>query len=119
MVNSTNIQYEGLRIRGVGRRMNSKVNQSNKVILKVNVVKNLACFQSVPHHPLLAPIYRLPGLKKQEGSGTYYNIVIQHELISRLRLHLGLALAGLRRTQLTGSIIYTLITYNDKNLLGT
>jgi hypothetical protein len=33
-VNSTNIQYEGLRIGGVGRRMNSKVNKSNKVCIE-------------------------------------------------------------------------------------
>jgi hypothetical protein len=33
-VNSTNVQYEGLRIGGVGRRMNSKVNQSNKVCIE-------------------------------------------------------------------------------------
>jgi hypothetical protein len=67
---------------------------------------NLACFQSVPHCPLLAPIYRWPGLKEWEGSGTYYNIGIRHELISRLGLHLGLALEVLRGTQLMGSIIY-------------
>jgi hypothetical protein len=42
---------------------------------KVNVVVNLACFRSVPHRPLLAPIYRWPGLKEREGSDTYYNIV--------------------------------------------
>jgi hypothetical protein len=33
-VNSTNVQDEGLRIRGIGRRMNSKVNQSNKVCIE-------------------------------------------------------------------------------------
>jgi hypothetical protein len=52
---------------------------------------NLACFQSVPHRPLLAPIYRWSGLKDREGSDTYYNIDIQHELVFRLGLHLGLA----------------------------
>jgi hypothetical protein len=52
---------------------------------------NLAFFQSVPYHPLLAPIYRWPDLKEREGSGTYYNIGIRHELVSRLGLHLGLA----------------------------
>jgi hypothetical protein len=33
-INSTNVQYEGLRIGEVGRRMNSKLNQSNKVRIK-------------------------------------------------------------------------------------
>jgi hypothetical protein len=33
-VNSTNVQYKGLRIGGAGRRMNSKVNQSNKVCVE-------------------------------------------------------------------------------------
>jgi hypothetical protein len=89
-VNSTNIQYEGLRIEGVGRRMNSKVNQSNKVVSKVNVVMNLACFQSIPDRPLLAPIYRWPGLKEWEWSDTYYNSDIRHELVFWLRLQLGL-----------------------------
>jgi hypothetical protein len=53
---------------------------------------NLACFQSVPHHPLLAPIYRWPGLKDWEGSDTDYSIDIRHELIFWLILQLGLAL---------------------------
>jgi hypothetical protein len=39
----------------------------------------------------------------------YYNIGIRHELVSRFRLHLGLVLTGLRGTQLTSSIIYTLV----------
>jgi hypothetical protein len=33
-VNSTNVLDEGLRIEGIGRRMNSKVNQSNKVCIE-------------------------------------------------------------------------------------
>jgi hypothetical protein len=71
--------------------MNSKVNQSNKVCSKSKRRVNLACFQSVPYRPLLAPIYRWPGLKDQEGSDTDYNINIRHELIYRLVLQLGLA----------------------------
>jgi hypothetical protein len=55
------------------------------------MVVNLAYFQSVPHRPLLAPIYRWPGLKEREESDTYYNIGIRHELIFQLGLHLGLA----------------------------
>jgi hypothetical protein len=80
-VNSTNVQYEGLRIGGVGRRMNSKVKSVKQGVSKVNVRVNLACFQSVPHRPLLAPIYRWPGLKDREGSDTDYNIDIRHKLI--------------------------------------
>jgi hypothetical protein len=61
-----------------------------RCVSKVNVVVNLACFQSVPYRPLLAPIYRWPGLNEREGSDTYYNIGIRHELVFRLGLHLGL-----------------------------
>jgi hypothetical protein len=71
---------------------------------------NLACFQSVPHRPLLAPIYRWPGLKDWEGSDTYYNIGIRYELVFRLRITHGPSLTGLRGTQVTGSIIYTLVS---------
>jgi hypothetical protein len=41
----------------------------------------LACFQSAPHRPLLAPIYRWSGLKDRVGSDTDYNIDIWQELI--------------------------------------
>jgi hypothetical protein len=54
-------------------------------------VQNLACFQSIPHRPLLAPIYRWLGLEDQKGSDTDYNIDIRHKLIFRLVLQLGLA----------------------------
>jgi hypothetical protein len=74
----------------VSDELEGKISQI-RCVSKVNVVVNLACLQSVPHHPLLAPIYRWPGLKEREGSGTYYNIGIRHELVSRLGLHLGLA----------------------------
>jgi hypothetical protein len=62
-----------------------------RCISKVNVGVNLAHSQSVPHRPLLAPIYRWPGLKDREGSDTDYNIDIRHKLIFRLLLQLGLA----------------------------
>jgi hypothetical protein len=52
--------------------------------MRVNMVVDLAYFQSVPDRPLLAPIYRWPGLKEPEGSDTYYNIDIRHELVFRL-----------------------------------
>jgi hypothetical protein len=91
-VNSTNVLDEGLGIGEIGSRMNSKVKLVKQGVLsKVNVGVNLACFQSVPHRPLLAPIYRWPGLKDREGSDTNYNIDIRHELVFRLALQLGLA----------------------------
>jgi hypothetical protein len=76
-VNLTNVQDEGLKIRGIGRQMNSKVkiNQTRRVP-RINVVVNLAYSQSVPDQPLLAPIYRWPGLKESVGSDRYYNIDI-------------------------------------------
>jgi hypothetical protein len=70
--------------------LEGEISQTRRVS-KVNVGINLDCFQSVPLRPLLAPIYRWPGLKDREGSGTYYNIGIRHEFVSRLELHLGLA----------------------------
>jgi hypothetical protein len=91
-VNSTNVLDEGLRFRGIGRRMNSKVKISKtRRVSRINMVVNLAYSQSVPDRPLLAPIYRWPGLKEPVGSDTYYNVCIQHGLILRLQLVLGLA----------------------------
>jgi hypothetical protein len=58
---------------------------------KVNMGVNLACSQSVPYRPLLAPIYRWPGLRDREGSDIDYNIDIRYELIFRLVLQLGLS----------------------------
>jgi hypothetical protein len=85
-VNSTNVLDEGLRIGEVGRRMNSKVNQSNQVYIESKRKNNLACFQSVPYRPLLTPIYRWRGLEDREGSDTNYSINIRHELVYRLVL---------------------------------
>jgi hypothetical protein len=91
-VNSTNVLDEGLRIGGIGRRMNSKVKISKtRHVSRINMVVNLAYSQSVPDRPLLAPIYRWPGLKEPVGSDTYYNVYIQHGLVLRLQLVLGLA----------------------------
>jgi hypothetical protein len=70
--------------------LEGKISQT-MCVSKVNVGVNLACFQSAPHRPLLAPIYRWPGLKDREGSDTDYNIGIRHELVFRLALQLGLA----------------------------
>jgi hypothetical protein len=91
-VNSTNVLDEGLRIEGIGRRMNSKVQISQtRHVSRINVVINLAYSQSVPDRPLLAPIYRWPGLKEPVGSDTYYSVCIRHGLVLLLRLSLGLA----------------------------
>jgi hypothetical protein len=47
-VNSTNVLDEGLRIEGIGRRMNSKVKVSQtRRILRIDMVVNLAYSQSV------------------------------------------------------------------------
>jgi hypothetical protein len=92
----------------VSDELEGKISQTI-CVLKVNVVIDLAYSQSVPHCPLRAPIYRWPGLKEREGSDTYYNISIRHELIFPLG-SLGPSLTGLRGTQLTGSIIYALVS---------
>jgi hypothetical protein len=76
-VNSTSVLDEELRIGRIGRRMNSNVKISQtKHVSRINVVVNLAYSQSVPDRPLLAPIYRWPGLKEPVGSKTYYNVCI-------------------------------------------
>jgi hypothetical protein len=79
---------------GLGNRasdeLEGKISQT-RCVSKVNMVTHLAYSQSVPHRPLLALIYRWTGLKRREGSDTYYNISIRHELIFRLGLHLSLA----------------------------
>jgi hypothetical protein len=81
-VNSANVLDEGLRIGGIRHRMNSKVMISRtRCVSRINVVINLAYFQSIPDRPLLAPIYRWPGLKEPVGSNTYYNVYIQHGLV--------------------------------------
>jgi hypothetical protein len=77
-VNSKNVLDEGLRIGEIGRRMNSKVRLVKiSVYRKSTWVLNLACFQSGLHRPLLAPIYRWPGLEDRVGSDTDYNIDIR------------------------------------------
>jgi hypothetical protein len=78
-VKSTNVQDEGLRIGGRGRRMNSKVKISQtRRVSRISLVLNLAQSQSqsVPSRPLLAPIYRWPGLKEPVGFNTNYSIPI-------------------------------------------
>jgi hypothetical protein len=78
-VNSANVQDEGLRIRGIGRRMNLKVKiGQTRHVSRINMVVNLAYSQSVPGRPLLAPIYRWPGLKEPVGFDTYYSVCIRY-----------------------------------------
>jgi hypothetical protein len=110
-VNSANVLDEGLMIGGnrASDELKGKISQT-RCVSKVNVGVNLACFQSFPYRPLLAPIYRWPGLKDREGSDTDYSIDIRHELVLSTRVTIGLSLTGLRGTQLSGSIIYTLVS---------
>jgi hypothetical protein len=71
-VNSTNVLDEGLKIREIGRGMNLKVKISQtRRVSRINVVVYLSYSQSVPDRPLLAPIYRWPGLKEPVGFDTY------------------------------------------------
>jgi hypothetical protein len=70
------------------------------------MVVNLAYSQSVPGRPLLAPIYRWPGLKEPVGFDTYYSVCILTMTI------FGPSLTGLKGTQITGSISYTLVTWS-------
>jgi hypothetical protein len=76
-VNSTNVLDERLGIGGIGRHMNLKVKISRtRRVSRINMVVNLAYSQSVPGRPLLAPIYRWPGLKEPVGFDTYYSVCI-------------------------------------------
>jgi hypothetical protein len=84
-VNSTNVLGEGLRIGGKGCRMNSKVKISQtRHVSRISMVLNLAQSQSIPGRPLLAPIYRWPGLKESVGFNTNYSIPIRYRLVFRL-----------------------------------
>jgi hypothetical protein len=79
-VNSTNVLDEGLRIGGRGRRMNSKVHVSQTrrdyACIENKHGIQLAQSQSVPGRPLLAPIYKWPGLKDLVGFNTNHNVCI-------------------------------------------
>jgi hypothetical protein len=75
--------------------MNSKVKVSRTrrdyACIKNKCGTQLAQSQSIPGRSLLAPIYRLPGLKDPVGFNTNYSICIRYHLIFRLCLCLGLA----------------------------
>jgi hypothetical protein len=79
-VNSANVLDEGLRIGGRGHRVNSKVKISQTrrdlMCIKNKRGTQLAQSQSVPGRPLLAPIYRWPGLEEPLGFNTNYNVCI-------------------------------------------
>jgi hypothetical protein len=80
-VNSANVLDEGLRIGGRGRRMNSKVKiiqtRRGLVCIENKHGTQLAQSQSVSGRPLLAPIYRWPGLEDPVGFNTNYNVYIR------------------------------------------
>jgi hypothetical protein len=84
-VNSANVLDEGLKIGGRGRRMNLKVEISqtrrNYVCVENKRGTQLAQSQSVPGRPLLAPIYRWPGLKEPVGFNTNYNVRKRYHLV--------------------------------------
>jgi hypothetical protein len=93
-VSSANVPDEGLRIEGRGREINSKVNirQTMQGLVRIENKRGtqLAQSQSVPGWPLLAPLYRWPGLEEPVRFNTNYNVCIQYYLIFRLHLCLGL-----------------------------
>jgi hypothetical protein len=95
-VNSANVLDEGLRIGGRGRQMNSKVNikQTRRGLMCVENKHSthIDQSQSVPGRPLLAPLYRWPGLEDPVWFNTNYNVCIQYHLI--FLLHLCLALSN-------------------------
>jgi hypothetical protein len=89
-VNSTNVLDEGLKIGGRGRRMNSKVKvsqtRSDYLCIENKRGIQLAQSQSFPSGSLLAPIYRLLGLKDPIGFNTNYSVRIRYHLVFRLCL---------------------------------
>jgi hypothetical protein len=89
-VNSANVPDEGLRIGGRGRQMNSTVEVSQTrrdyVCIENKRGTQLAQSQFVPGRPLLAPIYRWPGLKDPVGFNTNYSAHIRYQLVFRLCL---------------------------------
>jgi hypothetical protein len=93
-VNSENVLDDGHSIRGRGRRMNSKVKISQTrrgwVCVENKHGTQLAQSQSFPGRPLLAPLYRWPGLEEPVGFNTNYNVFIWCHLVFWLHLCLGL-----------------------------
>jgi hypothetical protein len=104
-VNSTNVQYEGLRIGAIGRQMNSKVNESNKVCIESKRRNKLGLFQ-------ICPSPSSPGPGSQGSGGVRHRLQYRYTTWTRISTSIthGPSLMGLRGTQLTGSIIYTLVS---------
>jgi hypothetical protein len=75
--------------------MNSKVKvgqtRRSLMCVKNKLSTQLDQSQSVPGRPLLAPLYRWPGLDDPVGFNTNYNVCIQCHLVFRLHLCLGLS----------------------------
>jgi hypothetical protein len=84
-VNSTNVLDEELRIGGRGRQINSKVKirQTRRGLMCIKNKRStqLAQSQSVPGRPLLAPLFRWPGLEEPVGFNTNYNVCIRCYLV--------------------------------------
>jgi hypothetical protein len=112
-VNSANVLYEGLKIGGRGRQMNSKVkiSQTRRGLICIENKRGIQLTQSqfVPGRPLLANIYRWPGLEDLVGFNTNYNVCIRYQLVFQLHLCLDLS-NGPQGTKIIGLISYTLIT---------
>jgi hypothetical protein len=93
-VSLANVLDKGLRIGGRGRQMNSKVkiSQTRQDLLCIKNKRGtqLAQSQYVPGWPLLAPIYRWPGLEDLVGFNTNDIVCIRYYLVFRLHLCLGL-----------------------------
>jgi hypothetical protein len=89
-VNSTNFLDEELRIGGRGRQLNSKVGVSQTrhdyMCIENKRDTQLAQSQSVLGRPLLAPIYRWPGLKDPVGFNINYSVYIRDDIVFRLCL---------------------------------
>jgi hypothetical protein len=79
-VNSANVLDEGLRTGGRGRQMNSKIKigQTRRGLVYAENKRGtqLAQSQSIPGRPLLAPLYRWPGLEEPVGFNTNYNVCL-------------------------------------------
>jgi hypothetical protein len=79
-VNSTNVLDEGLRIGGsrASDELKGRISQTGQGLVCIENKRGtqLAQSQSVPRRPLLAPIYRWPGLEEPVGFDTNYNVCI-------------------------------------------
>jgi hypothetical protein len=79
-VKSGNVLDEGLRIGERGRRMNSKVKirQTRRGLMCVENKRSTQLVQSrsAPGRPLLAPLYKWPGLEDPVRFNTNYNVCI-------------------------------------------